>query len=270
MHYGVNKIKLYLCIGSKNTQMRNIIIFIVLLSIVKYNAQNVGINSTTPTVTLDVNGFPSSSTTADGIRAPRITLAQLNSKTSYNTSHIGALLYVTDITGGSSGPATAQVTTIGYYYFDGSVWQSWAPKSGLTIFTASLGNGAGAQINATIAANGFNSVPLTNVSKNLGGGVWNTTNYTYSIPISGTYLIKSSIRLTDGSTSRNIFQAVNTINADIPDGIWQTNSGTRWTMLYTRIAYFNKNDLLRLYIYSDGAAANLSDASLNITLLSQN
>jgi hypothetical protein len=67
-----------------------------------------------------------------------------------------------------------------------------------------------------------------------------------------------------------VFQAVNTSNSDIPEGIWDTNPGNRWTMLYTRIAYFNKNDQLRLYIYSDGAAANISDASLNIVLLSQN
>jgi hypothetical protein len=64
---------------------------------------------------------------------------------------------------------------------------------------------------------------------------------------------------------------VNNTNADIPDGIWQTNPGTaRWTMLYTRIAYFTKGDLLRLYIYSDGVTAPISDASLNIALLSQN
>ena len=60
--------------------MRNIIIFLVFLFVGKYNAQNVGINSTTATVTLDVNGISSSTTVADGIRAPRITLAQLNLK----------------------------------------------------------------------------------------------------------------------------------------------------------------------------------------------
>ena len=83
---------------------------------------------------------------------------------------------------------------------------------------------------------------------------------------SGTYLIKTSVRLTDFSTSRSLFQAVHTSNVDIADGIWQTNpSGQqRYTMLYNRIAYFNAGDLLRLYIYSDGSVANLSDASLNI------
>lgn len=250
--------------------MKNTIIFLVFLFIGKYNAQNVGINSTTPTVTLDVNGISSSTTVADGIRAPRITLAQLNLKTSYGASQIGALIYVTDITGGSTVTATAQVTTVGYYYFDGTNWLSWAPKFTTPLFIASLGSGSGGQINATIAASGFNTVPLTTITKNIGGGTWNATNNTYTVPVSGTYLIKSSIRLTDGSTTRNVFQAVGTSNIDIADGIWQTNSGSRWTMLYTRIAYFNKNDLLRLYIYSGGTNANLSDASLNIVLISQN
>jgi hypothetical protein len=105
----------------------------------------------------------------------------------------------------------------------------------------------------------------------VGGGIWNATNNTYRVPASGTYMIKSSIRLVDGSVSRNIFQAVGVVNADIPEGIWQTNIDSsvarRWTMLYVRIAYFNEGDLLRLYTYSDGEGANLSDASLDITLL---
>ena len=212
-------------------------------------AQNVGINTDSPLVTLDVIGQPATANIADGMRAPRITLSQLNAKTGYGTNQVGTLIYVTDITGGSTVSATVQVTAAGYYYFDGTTWLSWAPKFTAPLFIASLGNGSGAQINATITASGFNTVPLTTISKNIGGGTWNATNNTYTIPVSGTYLIKSSIRITDGSASRNIFQAVGTSNIDIADGIWQTNSGTRWTMLYTRIAYFNKNDLLRLYIY---------------------
>ena len=70
------------------------------------SAQNVGINSTNPQVTLDVNGNATTVTATDGMRAPRITLAQPNAKTNYNTNHIGALLYVTDLTGGSTVAAT--------------------------------------------------------------------------------------------------------------------------------------------------------------------
>jgi len=234
------------------------------------NAQNVGINSVTPQMTLDVNGVASTVAKADGMRAPRITLAQLNAKTGYNSNHVGALLYITSVAGGSTVAATAQITTAGYYYFDGTAWQSVVAKTGTAVFIASLGNGDGSATAATINSGAFTTVPLSTVSKNIGGGIWTPATNTYTVPNSGTYLIKSSIRLIDGSASRNVFQAVNTSNSDIPEGIWDTNPGNRWTMLYTRIAYFNKNDQLRLYIYSDGAAANISDASLNIVLLSQN
>lgn len=233
-------------------------------------AQNVGINSSTPQMTFDVNGIASTVSTADGMRAPRITLAQLNAKTGYNSTHVGALLYVTSLTGGSTVPATAQVTTLGYYYYDGSVWQSVVAKAGSAVFIASLGTGNGSATAATVAANAFTTVPLSTVVKNVGGGIWTPGTSIYTVPISGTYLIKSTVRLVDGSTSRNIFQAVNTANSDIPEGIWDTNTVGRWTMLYTRIAFFNKNDQLRLYIYSESANASISDASLNIVLLGPN
>ncbi|SFI42693.1 hypothetical protein [Halpernia frigidisoli] len=251
--------------------MKKPLIYLFLFFAVFSHAQSVGINSNNPRATLDVVGSPLDVTKSDGIIAPRITLAQLNAKTSYAAAQTASLIYVNDITG-PTGVTTALVTTVGYYFFDGTIWQSVLQKS--AVFTASLGTGSGSQINATIAAGGFNTVPL-NVTKNVGGGVWSgAPNYTYNVPITGTYIIKSSIRLTDGSASRNIFQSVGTSNTDVPEGIWQTNPapvGTaRWTMLYTRIAFFTKGDLLRLYIYSDGAIANLSDASLNIALLNQN
>ncbi|WP_162088213.1 hypothetical protein [Chryseobacterium aquaeductus] len=247
--------------------MKKIFLTVMILITGFANAQNVGINSDNPLMTFDVNGIASTVSTADGMRAPRITLAQLDAKTGYNSNHVGALLYVTSLTGGSTVPATAQVTTIGYYYFDGSAWQSVVSKSGSAVFIASLGSGNGSATATSVTSGTFTTIPL-NLVKNVGGGVW--SNNIYTVPSSGTYLIKSSIRLVDGSTSRNVFQAVHTSNADIPEGIWDTNSGNRWTMLYTRVAYFNKNDQLRLYVYSDGAAANISDASLNIVLLSQN
>mgnify|MGYP003640552150 CR=1 FL=1 len=208
--------------------------------VVKDNG-NVGIGLTNPGVKLEIN---SATANTSGLK-----LTKLTSSTATST---GATLGV---------DATGNVITV-----DGALSD--------VIFTASLGTGNGGNTNATIAATAFNTVPLPTVTKNLGGGTWNASNNTYSVPKSGTYIIKSTIRLIDGSTSssRNIYQAVHTSNIDIPDGIWQVNPapvGTgRWTMLYTRIAYFNQGDLLRLYIYSDGQVANLSDASLNIFLLS--
>lgn len=249
--------------------MKNIFLIVLFLLTGFTNAQNVGINTSTPVTTLDINGLPATVSAVDGLRAPRITLAQLNAKTGYGSSHEGVIVYVTSISG-TTVTATARVSAVGYYYFDGSIWRSVIAKAGSVVFIASLGNGNGGASNATIPATTFTTVSLPTVNKNTGGGVWSAANNTYTVPVSGTYLIKSSIRLTDGSTSRNVFQAVNTSNSDIPEGIWQTNTGNRWTMLYNRIAYFNKNDVLSLYMYSDGATASVSDASLNIVLLGDN
>jgi hypothetical protein len=228
----------------------------------------VGVNTASPQTTLDITAENTDATTAEGIIAPRLTGDQIKGKDAkYTVAQTGAFVYVTAAVTGTPAGKTVNITTTGYYYFDGSLWQNVAKAA--VVFTASLGSGSGSVTSATVAQNGFNTVPLPNITRNLGGGTWTASNNTYRVPISGTYIIKSSIRLVDNSASRNVFQAVGTTNADIPDGIWQTNpSGAqRWTMLYTRLAYFNEGDLLRLYMFSDGTVANLSDASLNIALL---
>ena len=249
--------------------MKKNLLYIFLLLFGFCNAQYVGINTDNPRSTLDVVGNPTDVAITDGIIAPRLTLAQLNSKTNYSALQTGAIVYITNITGATV-TSTARVLRVGYFYFDGTLWQPLSPENNSPVFTASLGTGSGGTTNATIAANGFRTVPLPTLVSNVGGGVWSgAPNYTYTVGKSGTYIIKSSIRLVDGSPSRNVFQAVGVANADIPDGIWQTNTGSRWTMLYTRIAFFNQGDVLRLYIYSETANANLSDASLNIALINQ-
>lgn len=246
----------------------------VLLLFCTFGFAQVGINSTNPVATLDIVASQVNGTTAEGVIPPRLTGEQIKSANSfYNSAQRGAIVYATAaITSADVSGKTTAITIPGLYCFNGTIWQYIQQTTGAALFLAQLGSGAGAQVNATIAATGFNTILLPNVTKNLGGGVWNATNNTYQVPFSGTYLIKSSIRLTDLATSRSIFQAVHTSNIDIADGIWQTNptGQRRFTMLYNRIAFFNAGDLLRLYIYSDGSTADLSDASLNIILLSQN
>lgn len=251
--------------------MKQKLLFLSIFIFGLYFTQNVGINTADPQITLDVRGVPADNTKPDGLVAPRLTRAQLNAKASvYGAAQTGAIVYITNITGATVA-STVQITTLGYYYFDGTVWKSLEPKAGTIVFTATLGTGAGGSSNFTATSSTFVTVPLPTVVRNTGGGVWSTANNTYTAPVSGTYIIKSTIRLTDGLSSRNVYQAVNTANTDIPDGVWQTNPGVgRWTMLYTRIAYFNQGDLMRLYMYSDGSAATVSDASLNISLLSPN
>lgn len=241
---------------------------LLILFLSYFSIAQVGIGTQTPLATLQIAGEPANTSKVDGLIAPKISRAQLIAKSSlYGSGQAGTIVYVTDLSGTTNTP-TSNIKRIGYYYYNGTVWNNMESTAGTVSFTASLGSGSGTVTNTTIGATNFNTVPLPNVTSNIGGGTWNTTDNTYRVPVTGTYLIKSSIRLVDGSTpSRNVFQAVHTSNADIPDGIWQTNSGNRWTMLYTRIANFNSGDFLRLYIHSDGYEARLSDASLNISLI---
>lgn len=83
----------------------------------------VGIYTPNPQLTLDVNAIKTDGSTAEGIRAPRLTEAQvLSANNLYNLGTIGAIVYITSANAASS-PKTENITSTGYYYFDGSKWQ---------------------------------------------------------------------------------------------------------------------------------------------------
>jgi hypothetical protein len=92
-----------------------------------------GINTSTPKTTLDVNGKTDTSgnllsTDLTGLQAPRLTRTELTAKgnTLYGTDQKGALVYITDISGGDAVSQRVNVSAIGYYYFDGALWQKMA------------------------------------------------------------------------------------------------------------------------------------------------
>ncbi|WP_265426661.1 beta strand repeat-containing protein [Chryseobacterium sp. YIM B08800] len=104
--------------------MKKIIITIgVLVSGAAYS--QVGIDTETPKATLDVKGKPSDVTKADGIIAPRLKGSELKSKDAlYTADQKASLVYVTEALASADTTAkTINVTSVGYFYFDGSVWQ---------------------------------------------------------------------------------------------------------------------------------------------------
>ena len=161
---------------------------------------NVGINTSTPQTTLDVVGQPSDATKLDGLTAPRLTGDQLKAKT-YTSAQIGTLVYAT---AGATSPSgqVVNVTSPGYYYFDGNVWIStgggnsanyWniAGNSGTIAGTHFLGttdnqdlifkrgNVSAGWLSDTSSGNtslGTNSFPNTN-----GAGIHNTAIGTYAL-----------------------------------------------------------------------------------------
>ncbi len=83
----------------------------------------VGINTEDPKATLDVMPTTTGASTAEGFIAPRLTRTQIISKdTQYALPQTGTIVYVTDLLG-STTTKTAKITQIGYYYFDGTLWQ---------------------------------------------------------------------------------------------------------------------------------------------------
>ncbi len=103
---------------------KTILTALLLVSALAYS--QVGINTTDPKATLDVVAKATDATTAEGIIAPRLTGNELKGKDAlYNTDQKGAIIYAT----AAASPTTAKtinITTAGYYYFDGSVWKAFA------------------------------------------------------------------------------------------------------------------------------------------------
>ncbi|AZA51979.1 hypothetical protein [Chryseobacterium sp. G0201] len=91
------------------------------------NAQ-VGVNTDAPHATLDVVGDTSNNAKLDGIIAPRISGDLLKTKM-YTSLQTGALVYVTSADSSPSGQ-TLDVTSTGYYYFNGDLDKWIKIKSG--------------------------------------------------------------------------------------------------------------------------------------------
>ena len=82
----------------------------------------VGINTDSPVSTFDVQvKNPNDSQSLEGIIAPRLLGSQLSAKI-YTVGQTGAIVYITDATATLTGQ-TINVTSAGYYYFDGTVWR---------------------------------------------------------------------------------------------------------------------------------------------------
>ena len=114
--------------------MKKRIILLGALTLSSLIYSQVGIDTETPKATLDVAAKPSDLTKPDGFIAPRLTGMQLKAKDGlYNADQNGTIVYVTAPLDNSSATASAaddvtakttNVTSIGHYYFDGTVWQT--------------------------------------------------------------------------------------------------------------------------------------------------
>ncbi|MGU3376557.1 hypothetical protein [Chryseobacterium sp. M5A1_1a] len=84
----------------------------------------VGINTTSPNATLDIIASPLNLSKIDGLIAPRLKGSELKAKdTLYDVPQTGAIVYITEVLlPANVSIKTANVTTLGYFYYDGTKW----------------------------------------------------------------------------------------------------------------------------------------------------
>lgn len=126
----------------------------------------VGVNTTSPTSTFDVKAPVDSAgqvlaTDYTGLQAPRISRAALTQKGNafYGIDQEGALIYINDVSGGDSLGQRINITAVGYYFFDGTIWRKVAAGSSNTLYS----NDDRLVSNRTVNLDG-KSLQFTNVS----------------------------------------------------------------------------------------------------------
>jgi len=160
----------------------------------------VGINTEKPNTTMDVSatrnaeGLITNNNQLVGLQAPRMTRAELTSITAiYTTDQRGALLYITDISGGNRNGQRTNIDAVGYYYFDGSIWIKIGNGS-IIPPSVNLYNTNGTLTGNRIVSEGSNTLTFTGTA--VGANKFINTEGTPTSP-------KSAIQIIDGSQTLN-------------------------------------------------------------------
>ena len=106
--------------------MKKNVILLGAMMISSFAWAQIGINTATPTSTLDVTAKNATgkSTNVDGLLVPRVDRERAQSMTGVPTS---TLIYINDVSTGTqaTGTTTINVDTVGYYYFEGAPTNAW-------------------------------------------------------------------------------------------------------------------------------------------------
>jgi len=152
----------------------------------------VGINTTTPAATLDVVANTTDNTRPDALLVPRMTRSQLYAKDAvYTAAQNGALAFVTTIDGTAT-TKTANVTAVGFYYYDtvSSTWKTvggGAVATGTTLRAQTANTISDADLNNAIIVNTSGSVfNLDALTKTNGKTITFVDNTTSGFSITGT------------------------------------------------------------------------------------
>ncbi|KFF02856.1 hypothetical protein [Chryseobacterium luteum] len=146
--------------------MKNIYSLAILIGTSLGLCAQVGINTPNPQATLDIVGNGASTTTKDGVTLPRLTRQQLASKAAgtYVAAQTGTMVYISDATTPTgttpSLAQTAEITNIGYHFFNGTVWKSVAGNS------VNIYNADGSLTGPRVVTQGVNTLAFNGTAVN--------------------------------------------------------------------------------------------------------
>ena len=106
----------------KKNRLYHLLLLLALFGASEFAQSQVGINTKDPKATLDIHSLSTTPTTPEGLIVPSLTRQQTISKDAvYDNTLIGAIIYVTDLSGTLT-TKTRAINRIGYYTFDGTMW----------------------------------------------------------------------------------------------------------------------------------------------------
>lgn len=184
--------------------MKKVSLLLLFVGFSVVTAQNVGINTVTPKTTLDVNAAKENGVIKEGqfvgLQAPRVTRAELtaiNTSATYSQEQTGALIYVTDIAGGDALNERIKVTEVGYYYFDGVIWQKFlGSNKNNSVYSAKRTNDFGL-LDLSLTGD-FSAIKINAADTKVGDQNLINADGQYVAPSSGVYRVKYEYTLQGG------------------------------------------------------------------------
>lgn len=158
--------------------MKKIMIMAVVLTSINIFSQ-VGINTDRPQSTLDVVAKTTDGSKPEGLIAPRLTGDQIKAgDAQYKVEQTGAIVYATSAVTTPSAK-TVNISSQGYYYFDGSVWQNMGGDSSSTA-SSSIIRRVGASYGSLVTSDLTKSINTLSIITSAPSPVFNLTSLTAS------------------------------------------------------------------------------------------
>ncbi|WP_300685096.1 hypothetical protein [Chryseobacterium sp.] len=159
----------------------------------------VGINTNTPSATLDVRVNAGLTSQPEGVMAPRLSGAELKAKdAAYGPDQEGAIIYVKEgLAAADTSVKTRAVIDPGYFYFNGTAWvrfENVVQEPEMVMAFSSKGNPDLGTVIPPFPENKIN-FPVVNIAADSSIGSWNSTTNEYTVYKKGVFLISGNLRM---------------------------------------------------------------------------